>query len=695
MRYYTDFEIQPNIETVKKQKITYYNIACAFDIETSTFAYEDKYRANCYLWQFGMNDNVCYGRTWNEFNKFIVRLSNQLDLSTEKRLVVYVHNLEYEFQWIRKYFEWETVFSLKKYRPIYAVTRTGIEFRCNYLLSGLSLAKVGENLQKYKVRKKVGDLDYNLLRHSSTPLADKELGYAESDILVVTSYIREQMEQYGDISKIPWTKTGKVRKYCRDHCMKIDREGNKVKYKALKWNDFMRGLTVTPEEYEVLKDAFAGGFTHANYYKSNKVIYNVGSFDLTSSYPAVMVMEQYPMSKGRKIKILDDEQFNRYLQQYCCIFDIHFENIRARVGYEHPLSLSKCRGYRTGKDGNPLEYQTDNGRVMYAEEIITTITNVDYYTLKAFYEWDKMDVKYMWVYLKSYLPTDFIYSILKLYEQKTTLKGVEGKELEYLNSKEQINSAYGMSVTDICRPEYVYNGEWQEPKEPDIEQAIKEYNKSRSRFLFYPWGIFVTAYARRNLFRAIAECKCDYCYSDTDSCKTEHAEKHLPFFENYNREIEQKLKVACEYHNIPFEMCTPMTIKGEHKLLGAWEYEGQYTRFKTLGAKRYLYEENEKFVLTVAGLNKSKAMSYLLDKYGTDGVFNAFSNQLDIPSAYTGKLTHSYIDEPTSGTIIDYLGNEGEYDEKSSIALIPASYHLSMDSQYIELLKSVYEYEVE
>lgn len=52
--------------------------------------------------------------------------------------------------------------------------------------------KMGEDLQKYKVEKKVGDLDYNLVRTSSTPLTEQELGYCENDIRVVIAYIQEK-----------------------------------------------------------------------------------------------------------------------------------------------------------------------------------------------------------------------------------------------------------------------------------------------------------------------------------------------------------------------------------------------------------------------------------------------------------------------------------------------------------------------
>ena len=63
----------PSQLEVTKKNITYYNIPASFDIETSSFrTYEDEHgqevkRACMYIWQFGLNGSVIFGRTWDEF----------------------------------------------------------------------------------------------------------------------------------------------------------------------------------------------------------------------------------------------------------------------------------------------------------------------------------------------------------------------------------------------------------------------------------------------------------------------------------------------------------------------------------------------------------------------------------------------------------------------------------------------------
>ena len=78
------------------------------------------------------------------------------------------------------------------------------------------------------------------------------------------------------------------------------------------------------------------------------------------------------------------------------------------------------------------------------------------------------------------------------------------------------------------------------------------------------------------------------------------------------------------HYGIPLELASPKTIKGIEKPLGVWDYEGNYSRFKTLGAKRYMYEIDNDIHITVAGVSKKSGSEYLKYKYKTnDKIFNA------------------------------------------------------------------------
>ena len=257
-----------------KENLDYFNVSAAFDIETSSCVVDNIKFATMYIWQFGINGLVIYGRYWYEFMRLLRVLKDSFELNHHSRLVVYVHNLAYEFQFIKNRIKWATdrngndaVFSLKKRRPIYALTAGGIEFRCSYMLSNCNLAYIGENmLFKYPVQKLAGDLDYNLVRHSETPLTDEELEYCFNDVRVVMSYIQEKIEAEGSIAEIPLTNTGYVRKYTRDYCTgKFIKDPEASRIQAINYHQTMKTMKISSEkEYAQLKSAFAGGFTHAN-----------------------------------------------------------------------------------------------------------------------------------------------------------------------------------------------------------------------------------------------------------------------------------------------------------------------------------------------------------------------------------------------------------------------------------------------
>ena len=678
----------------KKKSIHYYNVACAFDIETSSFINSNNEKtAIMYEWTLGINGLCMIGRTWQEFITVINNIVEMLGIDENNRLIIGVHNLGYEFQFMRHYFGWENVFSVDIRKPVYAVTKDGIEFRDTYILSGYKLETVGKNLHTYKVEKMVGDLDYTKIRNSKTVLTETEIGYCINDVKVVMAYLQECIDSEGSIAKIPLTKTGYIRRYVRNACFGYDM--NQKNYKRFDYMSLMQGLTLDPEEYLMLKRAFCGGYTHASPFYSGEICNDVMSMDLTSSYPTQLCLPKFPMSKGEKHTITSKKDFEDSLKLYCCLFDIELENVQSKYLFDAYISRSRCISCE-----NPV---LSNGRVVSADSLTITITEQDFNIIRNVYTWDRIKIGTMIRYQRGYLPKDFIRSVLELYKSKTELKGLQGDDengvpysVTYLSRKEMLNACYGMTVTDIVRSEIIYADDWTE-EEPDLEKAIDKYNSSKSRFLFYPWGVWTTACARTAVWSAIFDLKDDYIYCDTDSVKFMHPEKHAEYFEKYNRMITEQLIETCRHFEIPDEYVHPKNNKGKEKQLGIWDFDGMYDKFKTLGAKRYmlLYANDArngdiagKYSLTVSGLNKKITLPYLLDKYGND-IFNAFSNNLYIPAGYTGKNTHTYIDDMRSGQVSDYQGNIAHYAEYSSVHLGSSDYSLSIAQQYVDFLLSI------
>ena len=680
INYLTSLKITTTYKKECGIKIAYNEVVASLDIETtSTEVRGDKF-AFMYEWTFGIEDFICYGRYWSEFLELCETLQQHFNTDSGNRIVIYVHNLSYEFQFMYKLFNWESVFAVNIRKPIKCLTTLGLEFRCSYILSGLNLALTAKNLTMYKIEKMVGDLDYSLVRTPLTPLSDLELRYCEYDVKIVICYIREQLQEYKTITKIPLTNTGRVRQYVRNNCLysrKSHKKTNRSKYHN--YRELMENLTLTPKTYKLCKLVFQGGFTHANYDKVGEILENVHSIDFTSSYPAVMLSEKYPMSTPKEIDDVSRETMEARFKKknFCYMFFAKFTNITSKRN-ECYLSESKCF--------NKVKPVVNNGRIYTAESLLTAITNVDYEIIKACYTFESVEFSNVYEMYCEYLPKPIITSILDLYEKKTTLKGVAGMESEYLKSKGMLNSVYGMSVTDIVQEEHtLVNYNWV-TKESDTDEKINDYNTSKNRFLFYPWGIFVTAYARRNLWSGILAIGDDYIYSDTDSIKFLNYEAHKDYIEHYNNYITFKLKEMCDYYNLPYTAISPKTNKGISKPLGVWDYEGEYKYFKTLGAKRYMYYDDDLHI-TIAGLSKSQGVDYIKSQCeSVKGMFNFFNTNMSIPAEGTGKKTHTYIDDYKEYEITDYLGNTSLIKSESSIHLSECEFTLSLSQEYERFL---------
>lgn len=484
----------------------------------------------------------------------------------------------------------------------------------------------------------------------------------------------------------------------------------------------MQTLTLSAPEYQELKECFQGGFTHANAHRIGITHTKVGSFDFSSSYPAVMVAFKYPMSKGKYVGTITRDQLMELCKNYCCMFRVRATNVIPKNNFEHPLSLSKCRN----EDGKPLRYKTkvdgenkhhnvtlDNGRIITAEYLETTMTEQDFFTYERYYDQETLELFDCYIYYKAYLPTPFIKSVLKLYKDKTELKGIPGREVDYLLSKEMLNSTYGMTVTDIVRENLEYSmndprgftSNYEDEKYDEDEYLgaqIQRYNSNPYRFLFYPWGVWITSYARANLFSGIRSIGEDYIYSDTDSIKFTNVEKHMDYIETYNKDIMEKLRVACKYHKIGFCATFPTNSLGEKKQLGIWDFEGVYDEFKTLGAKRYMWRKGDKYSITVAGINKNSGKDFLVNeanrinerrksKTNLFSPFDLFNLDLVVPKEYSGRLSLTYIDDEIEGDIKDYLGNEYHYHELSGIHMESSDYSFNPVDNFLEYLFTIRE----
>lgn len=619
-----------------------------------------------YIWMLGINDTVYYGREFRDLRKALY------DIPSDMSVIIWVHNLGYEFQFLLNILKFDNVFASKPRKPMYA-TVSNIEFRCTYFLTHLSLDDWGK---KIGVEKLVGDLDYLKLRTPLTKMSNKEMDYCEHDILIMLKGLKDYLLEYKTLENIPLTQTGRVRRVVKDLLMS-----------DTDYNKFIKTLVPrNNEEYKMLMKAYWGASTHANRYWSGQIIDEtitdvIEHWDFTSSYPFSMCSEKYPMSKwfyeGNRFDIdnIDYKHIGYILQ-------VRFKRLNSKT-FNTYLSISKADKIST------KNIVVDNGKIVFCEDCIYYMTEIDFIIVNKTYSFDDIEILKVYSSEKDYLPKAFINYILELFNNKTQYKDIEGMEGIYLNSKEFVNALYGMMCTAIVQSNVLFDitskkNMWSIDRlTPNMvtQKLLTLYNgniREKRYFLSYSWGLYVTAYSRYNLWDIILYKDNDIntIYFDTDSDFL--LGKHN--FNWYNKLCDNKLLDMCKHYDLDFAKCHPVNKKtGDVSKLGHFTKEPDCSEFITLGAKRYVErrKKDNKLHLTISGINKG-AVDCLNNDISnfTDG----FVFDKDNPSVK--KLLLKYLSNQPTVTMPDgYICNF-----KYGINMTPNGYKLNLAPEYKELL---------
>lgn len=625
-----DLRIQ---DTKSRKNIRYVDMVTAFDIETTNI---DKYRQSVmYIWQMQLGDKwTVYGRTWDEFRWFINKVHEKVPDGAY--LVVLVHNLSFEFQFLKSIIPVDEVFAMDD-RKILRMRSGFLEFRCTYIHSNMSLSKYLEAMGVPD--QKVKGFDYSKKRYPWTMLTPAELKYCINDVKgLVEAYQAEMRLDGDDLYTIPLTSTGYVRRIAK---------------KALgphrRW---IRKVLPDLDAFHALRKAFRGGDTHANRYNANILIDSakvggIHSWDISSSYPSVMLTERFPRELFKQDPALFDSE---YTHGKACLIHIYMEDLKQtdpRCGYPY-IPKAKCETL-TGA-------RLDNGRVLSASALEMYITEIDFEIIAEEYTF-KYQILELWTATKSYLPDSFRNMLMDMYRDKTQLKGVD--DYLYGKKKNQFNSAYGMSVQNPCKPNYEYVNGMMQLKDEKLEDLIEQYHASG--WLPYQWGVWVTAYARQKLHAGLHILDPDdFVYSDTDSIKC---------LGDYSQQFEQ-LNLKYKHDDL-----SAVDSKGKRHYIGIFEYEGSYKRFKTMGAKKYAYEDPDGSLhITVSGVNKKLGAQELgsIERFNEGFVFRK-----------GGGLAALYNDFPEVSKV--RIQNK-PLDITSNVALFPSTYTLGLAADYSKLI---------
>lgn len=654
-----------------------------FDIETTTIitGYTDRPIREGIIWsgQFFNGTDYIQVRSLKDVIKQINIISDENE--TPYKTCIFVHNLAYEFQFIKDFFEWSNILCTKE-RSIISAETDKLVFRCSYFLSNMSLSKflISENVPEEYQK---STMDYNVMRFPWTELTEEEKIYCKNDVvglhMAIQNRINNEMNQ--NINNLPLTSTGYVRKDCRKAC-----SGSK--------SNRYRFFKERPDEetFLMLQEAFRGGNTHANKDKANKIINHVGQKDIQSSYPGVLLLYKYP-THFFDLKPFKQKEFDFYLNHssdWALLIDITFRNLRLKNQFEPVPYISASKCYKLAFNTDPDLLEVDNGRILSCAFCSMIITEQDYLIIRKQYDFDEKIIRVKCAKKKPIMKP-IRDMIMKYYLNKTTLKQDENSPdydpdiaYRYAKNKALLNGIYGMHVTNPCKPDYIFNNETKliEPVKKPIAEMLDIYYNSFSNFLSYQVGVWVPAYGRKLLQDGIDllwnkkdPTISDLVYCDTDSLKYINPEDHEADIEELNKRIIKQ----CEKNKIYVD------FKGKRYYMGIFTDEGIVDKFKTFGAKKYMYGSDEKFKITISGVPKKLGHDCIVKSVEKGRLKSPF----DVKTGYVFhdiKNTSEYRDH-TELHEYEIEGRKVYY--ASNIAMYPASYTLNFTHDY-ELLLAKY-----
>ena len=643
-----------------RSKTEYLDVVTAFDIETTRIPEIEQ--SVMYIWQWQFADRCCVvGRTWPELSSFIGRLTAGWE--PHQCMVAFVHNLSYEFSFLRGVHRYEPrdVFAIQP-RKILKACWGNVEMRCSYLHSNMSLR---EYLAKMGAQHQKTELAYERERWPWTELTPEELEYCVNDVLGLVEALTIEMETDGDnLYTFPLTSTGYVRRDAKRAMRQVHKS----------WIvDQLPDL----DTYHLLREAFRGGNCHANRYYAGQTVHNAHSADRSSSYPDVLLNCKYPTSQFYPYQECDLEELMLLVnkRQRAVLARVAITGLELRDPFWGCpyLSRDKCRNIVNG--------DFDNGRILCADYLETTITDIDLRIIVE--EYRAADMHFYDVRHARYgpLPEPLLEETREYYRRKTALKGVAGQEVYYTKAKNKLNSIYGMMAQNPVKQSIIYTqdgvidsktGEldyYPEEGKPELELLAANNRKAWGS---YAWGCWVTAWARLRLeegIRLAHQAGAEFIYCDTDSVK-------------YLGTIDWAVYNAERIRDSRRTGAWADDTAGNRHYMGVYEQEHDMEELRTMGAKKYVCRIAGRLVLTVAGVGKSAGAEELEAAGGIEQFRDGFTFK-----GPAGGLEAIYNDRPE---IQSWTVDGHDIPITANVVLRPSTYTLGLAADYERLLRDLH-----
>ncbi len=609
---------------VKRHVTEYVDVTVTLDIEDYADA-EDGYIYSIAMCIYDERVVVRYIEDWFAI---MARLEEELDLSDNRKLVVYVHNLGHEHYHMTQLIasEWGRPVSLftKPRKPLTIRYDNGIEFRDSLKLFQKSLAGATKGCKHEKM---VGDLDYSKKFTPDTELTQKEWDYIVNDVQGLYEAIERLKKEHGyNQANIPLTNTGMVIAAVND---KIREDGETIKA--------MNSLTLNKKQLSLAYKCMAGGDTHGCRWQAGQVHDWGNSYDLKSAHSSQQVLRKFPAGRVFNLPEETEQQELEMLinEGYGWLGRIYVENIHIIPECPNPtISVSKCEDVMTLNG-------VDNGRMLGADAAIIYMDSNDWQRFREAYTYTYMIGIEVIAFELAYLPQKFRDAILDFFRIK---EGAEDGP-ERVFAKICINTIFGACAQKVIRDEYAVDiGEimtcdkitWEVNLAQKTESAVSRAQQKKFPFI---WGLWTASLTRLYLWKLQKAVGWErIIYWDTDSVK--YVGCKINAVNLYNDSV----KAECIDRD-----SVVINSKGNEVYIGTAEDEHPtveygYRRFIFLHAKCYAAEawnkemKSYEIETTIAGVRKEN---------GRDAMKGDIANLADglyIPDA--GGLALTYHDSP-------------------------------------------------
>lgn len=696
-----------------------------FDVETS----QNDRCAWVYLWCMSVDNLRVYGRTVQDFKHWIRRLAAALDLNPKYRLAVYVHNLKFDFHFIKNDILISSVkkddFIAKTKRQIIkCLVDAHLEMRDSAVYTECPLWMMGEELGLPKLEE-----DYEAIRTPQTELRPESLQYCCRDCDILVYYYHREAHIYGGIGKIPRTATGIVKNMITAAFDKLPvAEKRQIYARQLKTTlpknptaDDIKRVERDKMVLTRLRRAFFGGYCYASPLECDRLRREsdgcgVISADQNAAYAAAMLTRPFPADRFAPMP--DDaiprtrnqiEDFIKMRGRYkrrAMLLTIKLKNLTSRIP-DFGFLPSWCR-YHVHENG--MEEIKRAARIKHADEIEMTLTDVDLRLLLQWYT-ARPDAEHpdggiyiisgLWT-IYAALPSYIINTVCVLYARKKQAKKRYNDkkqagtltirdEIEYRRIKSRLARIYGVFVQDPVRMQYVYDNE----KHALSPAGRQPADKSQYGPVLYQWGVWVAAWARYALLVMAGRIGMQYgswdndmIYCDTDCVRwVDRGDGREMYIHICNAEIKKKIdniltpwKIAYIEQNYGIFL-EPDDLDG----CGQWEIE-RYSEYKQIGIKQYAYiDQKGRFRAVLAGLPQKddrpgSDKPYYFDQWDDNAdKMAAFWSGLYIPAEYTNLRKTHYVDQETRCEAIDEYGELVEIISPCGCMLIPTDYRATPD----------------